>query len=127
MKYLVILSLLFLACKKASSPNSGNNSKVEYEVKITGASSWSINYLDATDALTIAQSETSTDWTISFANQVPSARYLQVQVMSITPVDPNSTVSAIATIYVNGSMVKSDTASGYVGNFILPLTQYLLQ
>ncbi len=127
MKTFVLLSLLFMACKKGSSPNSGNNAQVKYEVKVTNTSNWTGNYLDATDAFTLVQSQPSNDWTVSFTNQIPSARYLQVQVMSITPVDPNSTVSAITTIYVNGSIVKSDTVSGYVEQITLPLSQYLLQ
>lgn len=127
MKRLLFLPLVFLACKKSSSSHSANNFQVKYEVKVTGASSWSGNYLDATDAATLVQSQTNTDWTVSFTNQVPSSRYLQVQVISMTPTNPSLPMSAIATIYVNGKIVKSDTASGYDGQFILPLSIYLLQ
>lgn len=127
MKRILIASLLIVACKKSTSTNSDNNASIKYEVKVTGAASWSGNYLDATDAATLVQSQTNTDWTVTFTNQVPSARYLQIQVISMTPSNPSLPMSVIATIYVNGSVVKSDTASGYEGLFILPLSIYLLQ
>jgi len=128
MKRVFFLSLLIssVACKKSSSSSpSTTNAQIEYEVKTTNASSWSGIYLDATDAATLVQ-PTSADWTVTFKNQVPSARYLTMQVTSLTPIDINSPVGAIATIYVNGKIVKSDTASGYENQFILPLAQYNL-
>jgi hypothetical protein len=127
MKKLLVLCTLFAACKKSSTTDSGSNAQVKYEVKVSGVTSWSGNYLDATDAATLLQGETSSDWTVTFTNQIPSERYLQIQVISVTPIDELSPVTAITTIYVNGNMVKSDTASGYAGEIILPLAEYLLQ
>ena len=126
MKRLLLIALLFTACKKSSSSNSDSNAQIKYEVKITNGTAWSGIYLDASDAATLVQ-ETSTDWTVTFTNEIPSTRYIQIQVASITPSNPSSPVSAIATIYVNGSVVKTDTASGYTGQFTPPFSQYLLQ
>ena len=103
-----------------------SNAQIKYEVKITNGTAWSGIYLDASDAATLVQ-ETSTNWSVTFTNEIPSARYIQIQVASITPTDPASPVSAIATVYVNGAVVKTDTASGYIGQFTPPFSQYLLQ
>lgn len=127
MKRFLLLSLLFVACKKSSTNSNDANVQVTYEVKTTGVSSWTGGYLDATSSFTLLQSQTSSNWSFNFKNEIPSARYLSMQIMEVNPSNPLSPITAIATIYVNGKIVKTDSVNGYVEQITPPFVQYLLQ
>jgi hypothetical protein len=120
------LCLILSACSKSSSKTSETNAQIKYEVRAFEVSSWSGIYLDGSDAATQIQSSSS-DWSITFTNQIPSSRYLQMQVTGIVPMNQYNAVTVISIIYVNGSIVKSDTTTGYVGQFTPAYASYLLQ
>ncbi|TDW99734.1 hypothetical protein [Dinghuibacter silviterrae] len=125
MKRFLAVAVLFVACKKGSS-GSSTSAQVKYEVKTSGVANWTGNYLDATNSATLVQGQTSSDWIVTFTNQVSAPRYLQIQVSVLTPMDPSVPVTAIAIIYVNGKIVKTDTASGYAQQIVDPYSNYLL-
>ena len=121
MNHLILVAILFLTGKQSANSPTQTTDQVTYEVKTTGVSSWSGNYLDATNSMTMLQK--TGNWSTTFANEAPVPRFLKLQVFTFKSSGPGS---LIATIYVNGKVVKSDTTAGYPGRITPPFVMYNL-
>jgi hypothetical protein len=121
MNRLILFATLFMPVKQSANSVSQSADQITYEVKTIGVSSWSGDYLDATNSMTMLQK--TSNWSTTFANEAPVPRYLKLQLFTFKCPGPGT---LIATIYVNGKMVKSDTTTGYPGRITPPFVMYNL-
>lgn len=110
---LLCLSIGIISCSKKSS-SSGSAPQVTYKVGCPGG--WERLYLDASDAPTNLTSLQPDGWSITFTPTTAGSTILTINAVSIAATEGNPNgPKLIASIYVNGKLVKSDTAGPTTG------------
>lgn len=101
--------LLLLSCSK-SDKTSNNNDEITYELKATSGTLTQMYYLDETGSLT-PTNVNSPQWTLKFINKAGKPRSLSLSCVALNGITPQPVT---ANIYVNNTLVKTASASGYV-------------
>ena len=113
-KALTLLLILSVSidCNKSSS--STNNDVIKYELKSTGSSFNTIEYLDETASPTTLSNINSSTWSITFTSKTGRPRTLLISGFSTLNTIPQTYPTITANVYVNNTLVKtaSNNSSG---------------